>query len=411
MKQRKLTLFIICSFVAMLLTSCQQSADDSNRPDGADTVYTEPKAMSIHRNNPERALVIIDSAVIVGNITPMRGEYLKAITQYGGLDNYPLARQTCLQLLDDIDQKANSKTLSRKKIEVDSVTLLRVYQLLATIEHSSGNYPAAIRYATEASRLAHSSGDFSDIASSESTIAKAMAHTGRTDEGIDRLDAILEELQEEDSFQGVVVYTNTAKHLLHILVENGRLTKMIPVCEAMLKRVRDLRDHPDRFSGIAEGFDTSEFTDMAEGQALVFLAAAYARLANSAGDGMGPQYLAKARATEANLQRLPWSKTLDCERMMSGVYHFMGEFERFDKAMDLIVAKMGDDTINVNNFIRLTSCCVAAKMRGRLSEAIEYLERASIVRDSLDARNQREQLNELATVYHLQEEQLARKEA
>ena len=95
----------------MLLTCCQQSADDSSRPDGADTVYTEPKAM----NNPERALVIIDSAVIVGNITPIRGEYLKAITQYGGLDNYPLARQTCLQLLDDIDQKANSKTPSRKK--------------------------------------------------------------------------------------------------------------------------------------------------------------------------------------------------------------------------------------------------------------------------------------------------------
>lgn len=115
MKQRKLTLSIIWSIMAMLLTCCQQSADDSSRPDGADTVYTEPKAMSIHRNNPERALVIIDSAVIVGNITPIRGEYLKAITQYGGLDNYPLARQTCLQLLDDIDQKANSKTPSRKK--------------------------------------------------------------------------------------------------------------------------------------------------------------------------------------------------------------------------------------------------------------------------------------------------------
>ena len=113
MKQRKLTLFILCSFMAMLLTSCRQSADDSSRPDDTDTVYTEPKAMSIHRNNPERALVMIDSAVIVGNITPMRGEYLKAITQYGGLDNFPLARQTCLQLLDDIDQKANSKTLSR----------------------------------------------------------------------------------------------------------------------------------------------------------------------------------------------------------------------------------------------------------------------------------------------------------
>ncbi|MBQ8127962.1 MAG: helix-turn-helix domain-containing protein [Prevotella sp.] len=401
----------MCSIITMLLTCCQQSADDSSqRADGLDTVYTEPKAMSIHRTQPERALVMIDSAVIVGSITPTRGEYLKAITQYGGLNNYHLARQTCLNVLNAIDQKANSKA-SSQIMEADAITILRIYQLLTSIEYTSGNTPAVIRYATEASRLAHEYGDFRDLADSEGHIAEALAGTGKTDEGIERLKPILDELREDDSFHGVVNYHTVTMRLLHILIENNRLTEIVPVCEAMLKRVRELRDHPDRFSGIAEDFDTSEFTDLAQGHALVYLTAAYARLANTAGDGMRPQYMAQARAAEADLRSLPWSQTMSCERMMSGVYHYLGDFERFDKAMALIAAKMGDDTINVNNFIRLTSCCVAAKMRGRLSEAIEYLERASIVRDSLDARNQREQLNELATVYHLQEEQLARKEA
>lgn len=47
-------------------------------PQDNDTLYTEQKAMSIHRTEPERALVMIDSAVIVGNITPQRGEYIGA---------------------------------------------------------------------------------------------------------------------------------------------------------------------------------------------------------------------------------------------------------------------------------------------------------------------------------------------
>ena len=85
----------------MLLTCCQQSADNNDqRADGLDTVYTEAKAMSIHLTDPDRAMVLIDSAVAIGNITWLRGQYLKGITQYGGFCNYAQARQTCLDLLN-----------------------------------------------------------------------------------------------------------------------------------------------------------------------------------------------------------------------------------------------------------------------------------------------------------------------
>ena len=76
----------------------------SEEKEGAvDTVYTEPAAMSIHRNEPDRALAMIDSAVIVGNITPQRAEYLRAIIQYGGKRDYNLSRQTCLNLLKEYE--------------------------------------------------------------------------------------------------------------------------------------------------------------------------------------------------------------------------------------------------------------------------------------------------------------------
>lgn len=45
------------------------------------------------------------------------------------------------------------------------------------------------------------------------------------------------------------------------------------------------------------------------------------------------------------------------------------------------------------------------------TEAIAFMNRATLIRDSLDCRNQRDHLEELATVYHLQEEQIARQEA
>ena len=45
----------------------------------ADTVYTSEAAMDMYATNPERALLIIDSAEIVGNLTDIRAELLRAV--------------------------------------------------------------------------------------------------------------------------------------------------------------------------------------------------------------------------------------------------------------------------------------------------------------------------------------------
>jgi len=353
-----------------------------------DVFYTEAKAMSIHRTEPERALAMIDSAVIVGNITRQRGEYLKAVTLYGGVHNLPLARQTCLDMLEQNDTP------------MDTVTLESTYLLLAGIEYTAGNYPAIIRYATEASRLAHALGKPDEVGKAEGLIAQSMAQTGRTDEGIERLRTTTHYLLQMDDFRGITALHDVTKKMGRILLDNKRFDEMVAVFDIALQRINELESHPDRFSGMKPGFDPTEFVDFARGQTLAYLTIAYALK----GD------LAKARETEAAVFRTRWSQSIDCDKLMSAAYHRMGEFDRFEKAMSRFEHTYAD-TINPNYVICLEQRSEAARLQGRYAESLDYLGRAYVIRDSLDRRNQRDQLAELATVYHLQEEQLARQEA
>ena len=376
-------------------------------PQGADTLYTEAAAMSIHRNDPERALRMIDSALIVGNITNQRAEYLKAVTHYGGTHNIPLARQICLDELN----RATELLQAGKFNHADSVTLERIYLLLTSIEYTTANHLTIIRYATEASRLAHALNMPDEVGKMEGFIARSMAQTSRTDEGIERLQATIADLRKLNTFKGVVAYHDASKKLLHILIDNDRFDDMVSVCQSVLSRLDELGNHPDRFGEMLEGFNPEEYVDYARGQILAFLTTAYARLAsaNTNQPALRQQYLQKALATEDEVFKTEWSKSIDCDKMMSAAYHHMGQFDRFDKAMQRF-ENTYPDTINPNYEICLEQRSVASKMQGRTADALNYLERAFVIRDSLDHRNQRDQLNELATIYHLQEEQLARQE-
>lgn len=393
------TLYAAIAACSILFQGCHGAADTGSRTALADTVYTEAAAMSHHRNEPERALAMIDSALLVGNITWQRAEYLKAVTQYGGLRNLPLARQTCLDLI------------GRQGAIEDSVTLERVYMLLTSIEYTAANHPAIIRYATEASRLAHALDMPDEVGKMEAFIARSMAQTGRTDEGIERLKATLADLRKLDSFGGLISYHDASKKLLHILIDHDRYPEMETVCHDVLARLDELEQHPDRFTNMQEGFDPSEFIDFARGQTLAFLTTAYARQVtqHNTTPHISAQYLKKALATEQEVFRTEWSKGPDCDKMLSAAYHHMGQFDRFEQAMRRFEGTY-PDTINPNYLICLEQRSVASKMQGRLAESLSYLERASVIRDSLDARNQRDQLNELATIYGLQEERITRQE-
>ncbi|MBR1933999.1 MAG: hypothetical protein IJ841_09990, partial [Prevotella sp.] len=64
----------------LMLAGCTSSSDKSGKrvPLAADSLYTEERAMAIYDTLPERALQILDSAEIVGNMPDYRAALFRA---------------------------------------------------------------------------------------------------------------------------------------------------------------------------------------------------------------------------------------------------------------------------------------------------------------------------------------------
>ncbi|MBQ6019971.1 MAG: hypothetical protein IJL26_07295, partial [Clostridia bacterium] len=79
MAKRLYTYIIIVAAIVLSITGCtdgKQGMVQSRLPH--DTLYTEQKAMAVYGYDPVRALQIVDSAVIVGNMSSWRADKNRA---------------------------------------------------------------------------------------------------------------------------------------------------------------------------------------------------------------------------------------------------------------------------------------------------------------------------------------------
>jgi AraC-like DNA-binding protein len=371
----------------LLLTACSGNQQEKVDGQGADTIYTEKLVMSLFRANPDRALVVIDSAVSIGNVTQERGQYLKALTYYNGVGDMATARQLCKDMIA-------SPAVAR-----DTAMLESVYAMMVAISSSTGNEVELMHYATEASKLAHALNNPNEVATMACDIASVLEHRGQKAEAEVLYKKTIDELREVDSFYGVNAYHTCSKRLLHFLLDEARYDEMPPVCQAMLDRLNELADHPEHFE-IPENLDLNDYVDFALGQTYAFFCAAYATMGSKD----------EVRRYEAEMRRTEWSHTLDCDRMMVTTYLAIGDWDELDKVFARSEASF-KDTLSHAFLVNLINKSLASKRRGRTIEALDLMERAYTIKDSLDNRQMQEQLAELATVYHLQEEQVARQEA
>lgn len=60
------------------MAGCTGNGGSKHVPQASDTLYTEKAAMDVYAKEPERALDIIDSALIVGNVKDDKASFLRA---------------------------------------------------------------------------------------------------------------------------------------------------------------------------------------------------------------------------------------------------------------------------------------------------------------------------------------------
>ena len=70
--------FLAAAIAAALILAACTGGGTPRTAQPADTLYTEQRAMDIYDYQPGCALRIVDSAVIVGNLSEVRGDIMKA---------------------------------------------------------------------------------------------------------------------------------------------------------------------------------------------------------------------------------------------------------------------------------------------------------------------------------------------
>ena len=69
---------LLCAMLALGGCAKDGKRPSVHVPQASDTLYTARAAMLIYGTDPDRALTLIDSALIVGNVDAFEADYLRA---------------------------------------------------------------------------------------------------------------------------------------------------------------------------------------------------------------------------------------------------------------------------------------------------------------------------------------------
>jgi len=121
MKKNFSIVFILSLFV---LAGCKgqgiRSGESKGGSQPTDTIYTEKAAMDIYGTQPERALQIIDSAELLGNLTAIKADYLRALVYTRSIESmqYDSAILIAERLME------NDEVLENDKLKEDVLEVL-----------------------------------------------------------------------------------------------------------------------------------------------------------------------------------------------------------------------------------------------------------------------------------------------
>ena len=390
--------------MSQLTTGCRGVGGTKHVAQVSDSLYTEERAMGMYDQEPERALQIIDSAEIVGNMSDFRAELLRVrVYAYpGDAMNLDTARQMGVALLEHDSVKGSVENR------------MEVLRLLTDVARIHLNYPEQMKWASELATLCREQGNEVEALRTESEIAFVLTHLGRRDEGFQMLDKVIGQLDSQRHFAELDACIIAMKRKLtalsllpDITLPGDSLTvgqrhqDIIRLAERFIARLDDYEQHPQDY---ADSSDRQPDSDEVAGycafyrsQAYVFLAQAYASSGNRE----------EARHYATLFEQTPFGQTLNGRRALSETWRLLSEYEKILAAYDETDHMADDDTISTDYIHQLRGRAIAAAARGDHKASQQYWQRHDLLSQALNERLQASEAHVYASRYRAYEQQLA----
>ena len=225
MKQLLYTLLISLAVLTMSCTNNNKLYHELRR---SDTLYTAKAAMDVYDYNPTRALLIIDSAEIVGNMSRDLASYYRAKVFTMTFEGMHLdsAQKICMSLMHS-DYVKNSDNLEE------------VLDLLVSISRRKQDFEQWLKWSTEKANLCRDNGNVVEALRTEAEIGVILAYLGRQDEGLQKLDYVISELDGTRRFNEMDACIIALRRKVDVLQQFGLYEEIIPVSQKIIEKVDD----------------------------------------------------------------------------------------------------------------------------------------------------------------------------
>jgi len=386
-------------FVSMMaFASCGRNNSARHIPNLGDTPYQEDSVLVAYGYHPNRALVMLDSALLLGNINEYRAKFIRAKIYSKSLlkQRQDSAILICEQLLKH-DSVIN--TLHEQE---------NILDLLMITSRTKTDVEGYVKWATQKVEVCRLLGEDTEEWRTEAEIGMVMAHLGQPEEGMSKIDEAIRQLDAPGSIDRMDAFIIAVKRKITVLNDQGRHAEVIPLAQRILDRLdhyeqhaKDYAEDSYRLSWSDKPADRDRYIDFSRAQANGFLAGAYAMT----GDAI------HARECLARFDQSGYGHSFSARRMIIPTQMALGMYDEAMATCDEIVYRMGNDTVNDDYAVILRDRAIVARAKGHLAEAYNLMNRhanlAKVLSDSLHAS----EAHDYAARYHAKEQELKIQEA
>ena len=386
--KRLLYLFLIS--IVVIMTSCTGGTTMKRAPHLSDTLYTAKAAMKIYDYNPTRALLIIDSAEIVGNMSHDRADYFRAKIFTMTLEGMHLdsAQKICQSLMNS----DYVKTPDNKESVLD---------LLISITRRNQDYEQWLKWSTEKVELCRKYDNEVEALRTEAEIGVVLAFLGREDEGLKTIDNVIKALDNTRKFSEMDACIIALRRKVDLLQQIGQYEAVIPVAEKIIEKTNDYEQHPSDYNDGSyrepSAANVPDYCSFYRVKAYAYLAKAYADTDD----------IDNSRHYLILFEQSRYGQTFDGRMMISTTWCKLGDYDKMLAVYDEAEKYMDGDTINENYATILHNRSVAAEARGQYRKAYEYTNRAYELNKLLNSEILEGKAHEYAARYRAQEQQMA----
>lgn len=262
---------------------------DSHEPSTNDTAYTLRAAMNVYAYQPLRALQIIDSALIVGNIGIVQAEQCRAriyamSPMHEQLDSL-LGGATDVRL--DSARAIGERLLRQDTIKADLKRHRDVLEVLSAAARMKSDTLGWLQWSRELVALCSQMGPdaTADALRTEAEIGAALYALGQREQGMAKLDSAINVLSDSPSlkFNELDALIIASKRKIVLLAGDGLYAETLPLARKIIEYLDDYEAHPDKYhDGSNREPKTAEKRDnyirFYRSQAQSYLTSAYASL-------------------------------------------------------------------------------------------------------------------------------------